>query len=117
MTACIGLMVTFNQLNTNTIETVFTGCLFLCLLAVGKEVIKMANQLFQTVKQNVTARMAAERYGLKPDRSGMVCCPFHADHIPSMKVDERFYCFGCGASGDVIDLAAGIFHLGSQRSS
>ena len=35
----------------------------------------------------------------------MVCCPFHNDRTPSMKVDSRFYCFGCGASGDVIDFA------------
>ncbi len=44
----------------------------------------------------------------------MVCCPFHADRTPSMKLNEDyFYCFGCGASGDVIDLAARLFGLSS----
>ena len=33
----------------------------------------------------------------------MACCPFHDDKNPSMKVDQRFHCFGCGADGDVID--------------
>ncbi|MDI6773142.1 MAG: CHC2 zinc finger domain-containing protein [bacterium] len=37
-------------------------------------------------------------------------CPFHADSDPSLVVydDRRFYCFGCGAKGDVVDLVKGI---------
>ena len=66
---------------------------------------------FETVKQSVTTRQAAERYGLSVNRSGMVRCPFHEDHNPSMKVDDRFYCFGCGASGDVIDFTARLFGI------
>ena len=34
------------------------------------------------------------------------CCPFHADRSPSFTIfagGERFHCFGCGASGDVLD--------------
>ena len=68
--------------------------------------------LFETVKAAVTPRMAAERYGLPIRQGSMVCCPFHADRTPSMKLNEDyFYCFGCGASGDVIDLAARLFSL------
>ena len=68
--------------------------------------------LFETVKAAVTPRMAAERYGLPIRQGSMVCCPFHADRTPSMKLNEEyFYCFGCGASGDVINLAARLFSL------
>ena len=68
--------------------------------------------LFDTVKAAVTPRMAAERYGLPIQQGSMVCCPFHDDRTPSMKLNEDyFYCFGCGASGDVIDLAARLFSL------
>ena len=67
--------------------------------------------IYQRIKQTVTTRQAAERYGLSVNRSGMVRCPFHADHNPSMKVDDRFYCFGCGASGDVINFTARLFGL------
>lgn len=68
--------------------------------------------LFETVKAAVTPRMAAERYGRPIQQGNMVCCPFHADRTPSMKLNEDyFYCFGCGASGDVIDLAARLFSL------
>lgn len=52
--------------------------------------------VFEVVKENVTARQAAEAYGLKVGRTGMACCPFHSDKSPSMKLDERYYCFGCG---------------------
>ena len=67
--------------------------------------------LFHAVKAAVTTRQLAELYGLRPDRRGMVCCPFHGDKHPSMKVDTRFHCFGCGADGDVIDFAARLHGL------
>ena len=41
----------------------------------------------------------------------MACCPFHDDKNPSMKVDQRFHCFGCGEDGDVIDFTAKLFDL------
>ena len=73
--------------------------------------------LFETVKAAVTPRMAAERYGLPIQQGGMVCCPFHADRTPSMKLNEDyFYCFGCGATGDVIDLAARLFDLSKYEA-
>ena len=74
--------------------------------------------LFDTVKAAVTPRMAAERYGLPIQQGSMVCCPFHADRTPSMKLNEDyFYCFGCGASGDVIDLVAKLFNLSSYDAA
>lgn len=66
---------------------------------------------YARIKQTVTTRHAAERYGLSVSQSGMVRCPFHEDHNPSMKVDDRFYCFGCHASGDVIDFTAKLFDI------
>ena len=68
--------------------------------------------LFDTVKAAVHPRMAAERYGLPIQQGSMTRCPFHADRTPSMKLNEDyFYCFGCGASGDVVDFAAKLFGL------
>ena len=74
--------------------------------------------LFDTVKAAVTPRMAAERYGLPIQQGSMICCPFHADRTPSMKLNEDyFYCFGCGATGDVIDLVAKLFNLSSYEAA
>lgn len=50
-------------------------------------------------------------YGIRVNRNGMACCPFHDDRHPSMKVDKRFHCFGCQADGDVIDLVARLYGL------
>ena len=74
--------------------------------------------LFESVKAAATARQAAEHYGLKTGQGNMVCCPFHADRTPSMKLNEDyFYCFGCGAHGDVIDLVARLFNLSSYDAA
>lgn len=67
---------------------------------------------FESIKSAVTPRMAAERYGLPVGQNGMLRCPFHDDHTPSMKLyDDHYHCFGCGAHGDVIDFAARLFDL------
>ena len=68
-------------------------------------------KIFESVKQSVTARQAAKAYGLEVDVHGMALCPFHDDHHPSLKLDQRFYCFGCNASGDVIDFTAKLFGI------
>ena len=71
----------------------------------------MAN-IFEAVKEAVPVPLAAERYGLQANRAGMVCCPFHDDHTPSLKLNEDyFFCFGCGAGGDVVSLTARLFDL------
>lgn len=58
---------------------------------------------FQKVKSAVSTKDAAALYGIKVGRNKMVCCPLHSDKNPSMKVDNRFHCFGCEADGDVIN--------------
>lgn len=67
--------------------------------------------LFSQIKATITTWQAAERYGLKVSRNGMTCCPFHQDKHPSMKVDDRYYCFGCHQTGDVIDFVSRLFSL------
>ena len=85
--------------------------------------------LFELVKQNICVPDAAKHYGLQVNRNGMCSCPFHVvatksmtlrgPHFhPSMKLNERyFYCFGCGATGDVIDLVARLFGLNSYEAA
>lgn len=74
--------------------------------------------LFETVKQAVTPRQAAELYGVKVNRNGMACCPFHQDKHPSMKFyKERFHCFGCQSSGDVIDFTALLYGIPAKEAA
>lgn len=63
------------------------------------------------IKQFITTRQAAESYGIPVNSHGMAVCPFHDDHNPSMKVDDNFYCFGCGATGDVITFTSRLFGI------
>ena len=77
----------------------------------------MAENVFEAVKLSVSTREAAAFYGIKVRRNGMACCPFHDDKNPSMKVDQRFHCFGCGEDGDVIDFTAKLFDLSPKEAA
>ena len=75
-------------------------------------------KLFESVKAAVTLRQAAKTYGLTVSRNGMTCCPFHEDKHPSLKLNEDyFFCFGCGASGDVIDFTARLFGISPKDAT
>ena len=78
----------------------------------------MAESVFEAVKQSVTVREAAQMYGIEVNRSGMACCPLHDDKNPRMKLNEEyFYCFGCGATGDVIDFTARLYNLSPKEAA
>lgn len=67
--------------------------------------------IFEQIKEQVQMKDVALAYGFKMTKSGLINCPFHNDRNPSMRVDKRFYCFGCGASGDVIDFVSQYYGL------
>ena len=73
--------------------------------------------IFEEVKRSVTTRQAAERYGIRVGRNGMCRCPFHDDKTPSMKVDRRFHCFGCGADGDVVDFVSRMESISPKEAA
>ena len=74
--------------------------------------------VFEAVRENgITARQAAEHCGIKINRNGMAVCPFHKDRNPSMKIDSRYYCFGCGEKGDAIDFVARFYGLGKKDAA
>lgn len=58
----------------------------------------------EEIKQSVKMSEILSRYGLKPNRAGFICCPFHKEKSASCKIyDDSFYCFGCGIGGDVFE--------------
>lgn len=74
--------------------------------------------VFEAVRENgITARQTAEHCGIKINRNGMAVCPFHKDRNPSMKIDSRYYCFGCGEKGDAIDFVARFYGLGKKDAA
>ena len=73
--------------------------------------------LFETVRTNVKAIDVVLMTGFQPNRSKMICCPFHNDKHPSMKVDRRYFCFGCGAKGDAVDFVANYYGLSLKEAA
>ncbi len=74
--------------------------------------------VFQEVKDNVSIDNVVEYYNItelrRQGKHYMGICPLHNDQDPSMAIyssTNRYKCFGCGASGDLIDLVAKHFDL------
>ena len=66
----------------------------------------------QTIKDRLTMRDVLRQYGYEPNRAGFICCPFHNEKTPSMKIFEKdYHCFGCGEHGDVISFVQKLFNL------
>ena len=62
---------------------------------------------FSEFSKCTNMKQVAEDYGFEISKAGNICCPFHNEKTPSMKLyDDHYHCFGCGAHGDVIDFVA-----------
>ena len=77
----------------------------------------MQFNVVQTIKDRLTMCEVLERYGYEPNKKGFVCCPFHNEKTPSMKIFEKdYHCFGCGEHGDVITFVQKLFNLSFQEA-
>ena len=75
-------------------------------------------RIFNEIKQAVSVPEAARYYGINTKGNGMCRCLFHDDSHPSMKLyQDHYYCFGCGAHGDVIDLVSRVFGLSPYEAA
>ncbi|MBQ2768064.1 MAG: hypothetical protein IJF49_08335 [Clostridia bacterium] len=73
---------------------------------------------FAKIKSRVSMRDVAVRYGIDIHRGNVAMCPFHREKTPSMKLyKDGFYCFGCGAGGDVINFVARLFGLTNKEAA
>lgn len=69
-------------------------------------------ELFERIRERVTARDAAAMYGLEIGRSGRARCPWHDDKHPDLAFyDERCYCHACHEGGDAVALTAKLYGL------
>ena len=61
----------------------------------------------EEIKATYSMRDILTRYGLHPNRSGFICCPFHKEKTASMKIyQDSYYCFGCGVHGDIFNFVS-----------
>ena len=64
--------------------------------------VKMAGQV---IRDTVTMDRILDLYGYR-SKHGFLCCPFHGEKEPSLKVyggKNGWHCFGCGRGGSAID--------------
>ena len=73
--------------------------------------------------ERIKAALDIERvvsfYGYEPNKQGFVSCPFHSERTASFKIypkSNSFYCFGCGAGGDVIDFVRLLYGLDFRQA-
>jgi len=62
------------------------------------EEIKHRLNIIDVINRHVPIKKQGKNYS--------ACCPFHDEKNPSFTVNENkqfFYCFGCGASGDLVE--------------
>ena len=82
---------------------------------------------YQKLIQSVSIDEVAKRLGMDLRRETSThsksLCPFHDDTTPSLLIDssrdhgpQHFYCFACGAHGDVIDLVKEQLNLGFKEA-
>lgn len=75
---------------------------------------------YDEIRARVSCLEAGRYYGADVKRSGFICCPFHNERTPSLKLydgDRGFYCYGCGKGGDVIELASGLLNLSRVQAA
>ena len=76
--------------------------------------------IFELISREVTARQAAELYGLKIDRSGRGFCPWHEDgKHPALQFFDngRCYCHSCHNGGDATDITAKMLNLSGKEAA
>jgi DNA primase len=68
--------------------------------------VRAASDLVAIASEHIALKRVGRRY------QGL--CPFHAEKTPSFSVNQAeglYYCFGCGAKGDVITFVREVEHL------
>lgn len=73
-------------------------------------IYEFSYELIDAIKDRVKIVDMLDELNIKKKRSGgnryVVICPFHDEDTPSCMIyaqEDKFHCFGCEASGDVID--------------
>lgn len=70
------------------------------------EQVRDANEITSVISSYISLKRAG--------RDSVCLCPFHSEKTPSCHIytdTQSFYCFGCGAGGDVINFIRLIEHL------
>jgi DNA primase catalytic core len=92
----------------------------------GRKTLKV-DSIFEDIekdqlKRSIDLIALFESFGVKLEKKGasyMGLCPFHDDKNPSLSVDREkgvYHCFGCGESGDAIELVEKMKGIGFREA-
>lgn len=77
----------------------------------------MSFSRFEELKQQVSMPEVLNLYGIR-QIGKKALCPFHDDRHPSMQVyEDGFYCFTCGAGGDVVSFVSRLYGIGNSEAA
>ena len=72
---------------------------------------------YEEIKARLTMPEVMQRYHTFPNRANFVCCPFHIEKTPSMKVSkDGYYCFGCHEHGNIFGFVMKLFNLDFKQA-
>lgn len=75
------------------------------------------NRLAEKICSDLKVKDVMEFYGIQFNSKGYAVCPFHNEKTPSLKThDNRYKCFGCGASGGVIDFVMAYHNISFKQA-
>ena len=68
-------------------------------------------------KIKLSSEINAKTKVIKKGKDYWCCCPFHQEKTPSCKINDdlcSFYCFGCGAKGDIFTIYTDLYNYSFQ---
>ena len=84
-----------------------------------KTLSKVRGRARELIDSKLKISEVAIKYGIKLEKNNKIICPFHDDTDPSLSLNDDinvFFCFGCHATGDIINFI-GRLEDGKKRSN
>lgn len=75
--------------------------------------------IFTQIKESLTMKEVAERYGFEVYKGNNILCPFHNDTHPDLRVypgSRGWHCFVCNEGGSVIDFVSKLFRINARQA-
>ena len=78
------------------------------------QILTSTTDFIKDVKNRVNIRDIVEFCGYTLNKQHKICCPFHSEKTPSLRIYDdtnSFYCFGCGIGGDSVKFVSELYSL------
>lgn len=67
---------------------------------------------FEFIRENLDIIEVSKMYGMNINKHKKTLCLYHSEETASLSFkNNRFFCFGCGATGTIVDIVMKLFNL------